>query len=146
MGTNSTSTFQPFYSAVAAYTPNSSQELTPGFVASFAFYALFMGLLSFIFLICSLRTNLIFVLIFTAACLGFLLAAGAFWATAAGMAIGATLLVATGGAFFAAAMLGWYLLAVIMFVEMDLGIPLPVFDLSTTIKGASEREAAKKQA
>ena len=102
-----------------------------------------MGLLSFIFLICSLRTNLIFVLIFTGATLGFLLAAAAFWATAAGMAIGATLLVATGGSFFAAAMLGWYLLAVIMFAEIGFRFPLPVFDLSTTIKGASDRAAAK---
>jgi hypothetical protein len=99
-----------------------------------------MGVLSFIFLICSLRTNGIFVAIFTAATLGFCLAAGAFWTTAKGMAIGSTLLVATGGSFFGASMLGWYLLAVIMFAELDFGWPLPVFDLSTTIKGASDRK------
>jgi len=56
------------------------------------------------------------------------------------MAIGQTLLVATGGAFFGASMLGWYLLAVILLAELDFGLPLPVFDLSTTIKGAIDRK------
>ncbi|TVY51797.1 Protein alcS, partial [Lachnellula cervina] len=32
------STFQPFYNAVAAYTPDGTQELTPAFASSFAFY------------------------------------------------------------------------------------------------------------
>lgn len=67
-----------------------------------------MGALSFVFLICSLCTNIVFVLIFTGATLGFRLAAGAFWTTAEGMVIGATLLKGTGDAFFAAAMFGWY--------------------------------------
>lgn len=101
-----------------------------------------MGVLSFIFLICSLRTNIIFVFIFIGATLGFFLAAAAFWTTAAGMGIGATLLVATGGSFFAAAMFGWYLLAAIMFATLDLpwGLSsLPVVDLSGLIKGASQK-------
>jgi len=99
-----------------------------------------MGVLSFIFLICSLRTNIVFVLIFIAATLGFCLAAGAFWTTAKGMAIGAILLKGTGGAFFVAAMCGWYLLAVIMFATLDLQFlgQLPVGDLSTVIKGRSQ--------
>lgn len=66
----------------------------------------FMALLSLIYLICSLCTNLIFVLVFTSATLGFGLAAGAFWNLAQGkLAVGERLLKATGGAFFAAAML-----------------------------------------
>lgn len=98
-----------------------------------------MGVLSFVFLICSLRTNIVFVLIFIGAMLGFCLAAAAFWTTAAGMAIGATLLKGTGGAFFVAAMCGWYLLAVIMFATLDSFLAqLPVGDLSTVIKGRSQ--------
>lgn len=61
------------------------------------------------------------------------------------MAVGAKLLVATGGAFFAAAMFGWYLLAVIMMASVDLPSFLPVGDLSTMITGASQRAAAKKE-
>jgi uncharacterized protein len=99
-----------------------------------------MGVLSFVFLIYSLRTNIVFVLIFISATLGFLLAAGAFWTTAEGMSVGATLLVGTGGSFFAAAMFGWYLLAVIMWATLDLQWfgQLPVGDLSTVIKGRSQ--------
>lgn len=52
-------TLQPFYGAVSAYTdpaaPTQVQE--PGFFASFAFYTVFMGVLSFLFMILSLRTN-----------------------------------------------------------------------------------------
>lgn len=106
-----------------------------------------MGVLSFIFLICSLRTNVCFVIIFVAATLGFGLAAGAFWTTAQGMAVGATLLKATGGAFFVAAMVGWYLLAAIMWALLDLPFlnALPVGDLSTMIKGHSQKLAEKNQ-
>lgn len=98
----------------------SPQTETPEFASSFAFYALFMGLLSFIYLICSLRTNLIFVFVFTGASLGFVLAAASFWTTALGMIVGATLLKGAGGAFFVAAVMGWYLLAAIMFATLDL--------------------------
>jgi hypothetical protein len=99
-----------------------------------------MGVLSFVFLICSLRTNVVFVVIFIGATLGFCLAAAAFWTTAAGMPIGATLLKGTGGSFFGAALAGWYLLAVIMFATLDLPFlaQLPVGDLSTVIKGRSQ--------
>ncbi|CZT04240.1 related to Y.lipolytica GPR1 protein and Fun34p [Rhynchosporium graminicola] len=97
-------TFQPFFNTIAAFSTEGT--LPPKFAASFAFYALFMGLLSVIFLIFSLRTNVIFVIVFIGASLGFLLAAASFWTTALGMTIGATLLKATGGAFFVAAMMG----------------------------------------
>ncbi|CZR57968.1 related to Y.lipolytica GPR1 protein and Fun34p [Phialocephala subalpina] len=140
-------TFQPFYNAIAAYSPDGSQTQTPGFASSFAFYAVFMGVLSFVYMICSLRTNIVFVLIFLCATLGFCLAGGAFWTAAAGMSIGVTLLKGTGGAFFAAAMFGWYLLMVIMFATLDLpwGLSkLPVMDLSTVIKGASDRRKMKE--
>lgn len=136
-------TFQPFYAAISSYTdPTSpSQTQTPAFLSSYAFYALFMGVLSLVFLICSLRTNIVFVLIFTGATLGFVLAAAAFWTSAKRMSVGATLLVGTGGSFFAAAMCGWYLLAVIMWAMLDLPwgfAQLPVGDLSTVIKGRSQ--------
>ncbi|KAL2069815.1 hypothetical protein VTL71DRAFT_14494 [Oculimacula yallundae] len=138
-------TFQPFYNAVGAFVVDGAP--TPQFDESFAFYALFMGVLSTIFLVCSLRTNVVFVVVFIGASLGFFLAAGSFWTTAQGMTIGATLLVGAGGAFFVAAMSGWYLLAAIMFATLDLpwGLgSIPVGDLSTLIKGASQKRKVKE--
>jgi succinate-acetate transporter protein len=111
------------------------------FESSFGFYVLFMGVLSFIFLICSLRTNVIFVIIFISATLGFCLAAAAFWTAAQGMAISSTLLKGTGGSFFVASMAGWYLLAVIMFTVVDLpgASVFPIGDLSALITGRSAK-------
>jgi hypothetical protein len=100
-----------------------------------------MGLLSLIFLLCSLRTNAVFVLVFTGATLGFSLAAGAFWHLAQGnLAAGGKLLVGTGGCFFAASMAGWYLLLAIMLASVDMPFSIPVFDLSTVIKGMSDKK------
>ena len=62
------STLQPFYYAYASYAPAGEPEAagisTVGFTASFAFFLLFMGVLCFVYLICSLRTNVVFVVIF----------------------------------------------------------------------------------
>ena len=95
-----------------------------------------MAILSTIFLLCSLRTNLVFFLIFVAATMGFGFAAGSFWCAGIGqMANSAQFLVATGACFWAAAMLGWYLLLAIMIPTMELPIPTPpVFDLSQIVK------------
>jgi succinate-acetate transporter protein len=43
-----------------------------------------MGLLSFIYLICSLRTNVVFVMIFATIAIAFELLAGAYWQVAQG--------------------------------------------------------------
>jgi succinate-acetate transporter protein len=139
-------TFQPFYAAISSYTIDGSQTQTqtPAFMASFSFYACFMSVLSFVYLICSIRTNAVFVVIFVGATFGFVLAAGAFWSLAEGHMIGAKLLVGTGGAFFVAAMMGWYLLAAIMFAVMDLPIRLPVVDLSTVVNGRSQMDKERQ--
>lgn len=87
-------TLVPAYGAAAAFQPQ--DPTNPGFNSSFgtyclpvyksirihltittAFYYVFFGLLCFIYLICSLRTNLVFFLIFLALTLGFGLLAGA---------------------------------------------------------------------
>ncbi|SRR6266536_78332 len=76
-------TLQPFYYAYGSYAPPGSSEAaglqTVGFNASFAFFLLFMGLLSLIFLICSLRTNVVFVIIFLSLAPAFGCLAGAYW-------------------------------------------------------------------
>lgn len=72
-------------------------------------------MLSLVFLLGSLRTNLVFVLIFVCAIMGFCFASAGFWYAAAGQAaLGGKMVVATGACFFVADMLGWYLLFAIV--------------------------------
>ncbi|KAF2169514.1 hypothetical protein M409DRAFT_64633 [Zasmidium cellare ATCC 36951] len=125
--------FIPWFGSVAwnaASTPGNDYSPGPTFAAGFGFYPLALAMLSFIFLICSLRTNLVFVMIFVCATMGFGFAAGSLWATAQGSAAyGNTLLIGCGACFFAADMLGWYLLLAIMIAVMEL--PVGLGDLFT---------------
>lgn len=150
-------TFTPSFAAISYYTSDGSQKQTPEFLISFGtftffftndrkltpagFYFLFMGLLSVIFLICSFRTNAIFVVIFSAAVLGFALGTGGLWAVAAGnVTPGARLLQGTGGCFFVASMAGWYLMLAIMMTVVDMPFVVPIFDISHVFKGMSDRQ------
>ncbi|PMD32070.1 hypothetical protein L207DRAFT_406112, partial [Hyaloscypha variabilis F] len=129
-------TFTPFYAAISAYNTNGSQVQSATFLATFGFYTISMALLSLVFLICSFRTNAVFVVVFTSAALGFILFSCGAWNLALGnVEIGSKLLVGTGGCFFAASMAGWYLLFAIMLASVDMPFAVPVFDLSTIIKG-----------
>ena len=146
-------TFTPSFAAISSYTTDGSQKQTPEFLTSFGtvnldirinnrmltpagFYFLFMGLLSLIFLICSFRTNAVFVVVFTGATLGFGLGVGALWNLAEGNAArGQRLLEGTGGCFFVASMAAWYYLLSVMMAVVDMPVSVPVFDLSTTIRG-----------
>ena len=86
------STLQPFFNAYGAYVTdptvaaqsmgqpgNSAGLATPAFNASFAFFLLFMGLICLIFLVCSLRTNVVFFIIFLSLVGAFACLAGAYW-------------------------------------------------------------------
>ena len=85
-------TLQPFFNAYGAYVTdptvaaesmgqpgNAAGLATPAFNASFAFFLLFMGLICLIFLICSLRTNVVFFVIFLTLVGAFGCLAGAYW-------------------------------------------------------------------
>ena len=85
-------TLQPFFNAYGAYVTdptvaaesmgqpgNAAGLATPAFNASFAFFLLFMGLICLIFLVCSLRTNVVFFIIFLSLVGAFACLAGAYW-------------------------------------------------------------------
>lgn len=156
-------TLQPFYNAYGAYSTNPAEPAlglqTVGFNSSFAFFLLFMGLLCVVYFICSLRTNVVFMVIFLTLICAFGCLAGAYWqlgnafaATArndAGAAATATAIagrcVKAGGAFtFVTSMAGWYIFFAIMLAALDFPFQIPVGDLSTMIKGASERQKIKE--
>ncbi|KAK4935550.1 hypothetical protein LTR10_023413 [Elasticomyces elasticus] len=109
------------------------------------FYYLTLAMVTTVFTVCSLRTNIVFfsalfTLIFAFAC-----AAGAFWNLALGnVHAGERLTVAAGAFTFALTMMVWYLLIVQLLESVDFPITLPVGDLSQRIKGKKERLARKE--
>ncbi|KAH4052186.1 hypothetical protein HBI04_119910 [Parastagonospora nodorum] len=139
-------TFIPWFNAIGFFNPDGSGIGSPGpenqtavFLSSFAFYQIAMGILSFIFLLGSLRVNGVFVLIFMFVTIGFGLGAGAFFHLAkANVVLGTKLATGTGACFFAASVLGFYFFLALVIAIMELPIPdPPVFDLSTVVKPKS---------
>lgn len=141
-------TLQPFYNAAIAYDPAhpNNASSNPEFADSFAFFMIYMGVLCFVFLICSLRTNLVFFLIFACLVPAFACLAAAFWHLANGKAEQAlTLQHAGAGLAYAVCCLGWYLFTVQLLAAVDFPLDLPVVDLSTLVKGGSERKRDKEK-
>ncbi|KAL8860785.1 MAG: hypothetical protein Q9178_002815 [Gyalolechia marmorata] len=121
----------------------------PAFNASFAFFLVFMGMICLIFMICSLRTNIVFFVIFMSLVCAFGCLAGAFFnfalayedATNLAAAMRAHRCIVAGGAFsFITSLAGWWIFLAIMLASLDFPIQIPVGDLSTMIKGASEKK------
>ncbi|KAF2226149.1 GPR1/FUN34/yaaH family-domain-containing protein [Elsinoe ampelina] len=142
-------TLTPYYNAYGAYstTGNAADGLTSaGFNASFAFFLLWMGVLCLIYAVVSIRTNIVFFGIFVMLIPSFGLLAAAFWQNALGnTAYGLQLQIAGGACTFVVCMLGWYIFTAIMLASTDIPFSLPVGDLSTLIKGGSEKMKAKQQ-
>ncbi|KAI4176930.1 MAG: hypothetical protein LQ343_000787 [Gyalolechia ehrenbergii] len=154
-------TLVPWFNAYGAYVTDPTVAATwmgnpgnpaglevPAFNASFAFFLVFMGMICLVFLICSLRTNIVFFVIFFTLVCAFGCLAGAYFnfalvyenATNAAAATRAGRLVVAGGAFtFMTSLAGWYIFFAIMLASLDFPLQVPVGDLSTMIKGASER-------
>jgi len=140
-------TLTPYFNASISYDPTdpAASGNSPGFVNSFAFFQIYMGLLCFVYLICSLRTNICFMMIFLLLIPAFGCLAGAFWKLGQHVpdaATATTLLHAAGGLTFVISLLGWYLFLVQLLASVDFPLNLPVGDLSRVIKGASERASA----
>ncbi|KZF25335.1 hypothetical protein L228DRAFT_66969 [Xylona heveae TC161] len=140
-------TLQPSFNAYGAYSPDTSNPAAglnaASFNASFAFFLLFMALLSFVFLICALRTNIVFFLIFLFLTPGFALLAAAFWQVANGnVALAGHIQTAGGACLFVVSSCGWYIFFAQMLAALDFPFQIPVGDLSHIIKGASQRAKA----
>ncbi len=105
-----------------------------------------MGLLSLIYLICALRTNMVFVAIFFGLMMLFAVLTGAYWNTA----IGSTDLAKTqefvaGGFGILAVSAGWWIFFAQMLASVDFPLQLPVGDISHLITPHSARIKAKEQ-
>ena len=86
-----------------------------------------MGVLCLIYLVCALRTNIIFVTIFVTLVLAFSCLAATYWYLAMGnMAKAGNLLIAGGACSFVTCCAGWYLFTVQMLASVDFPLNLPV--------------------
>lgn len=136
-------TLVPYFNAFGAYSkdPSIPSEglMSPTFLSSFAYFQLYMGVLCFIYLIVSVRTNVCFFMIFLLLVPAFGCLAGYFWNAALG-STSTTLLLSAGALTFVVCLLGWYLFLVQLLAAVDFPLNLPVGDMSGLIKGASERQ------
>lgn len=102
--------------------------------------------MSFIYLICALRTNLVFVAIFFGLLMTFVVLTGSYWQLAMGNAAMAHKLQVAAGAFgFMAVMAGWWIFFAQMLASVDFPIEIPVGDISHFIKPLSEVRTAKSK-
>jgi len=98
------------------------------------FYLCFLGVLTFIYFLCSFRTNLVFLLIFLTLDIALWLLVGTYWRLAEGDTYVAGKLQYAAGAFtFTFCIFGWYLLIAILLQTLEFPFSLPVIDLSTYI-------------
>ncbi|KAF7192926.1 Protein alcS [Pseudocercospora fuligena] len=137
------STLVPDYGAYAAYATDPTNPATglqsPAFLASFAFFLVGFAILCFIFCIAAARTNALYMVLMILLVPTFSCLAASFWQYAEGnMDAGLKLQHAGGGLGFAISLGGWYLFAAMIFASVDFPIPLPIFDLSTIVPGASD--------
>jgi len=85
-----------------------------------------MGLLCLVYLVCALRTNIVFVGIFAMLVPAFGLLAAAYWQTSLGNAAAAkSCQIAAGALTFVADLLGWWIFAAIMLASLDFPFQLP---------------------
>lgn len=85
-----------------------------------------MGVLCFIYMICALRTNVVFVLIFAFLVPAFGLLTAAYWNLAKGnTAVVANLEVAAGACTFIVCCCGWWIFSAIMLASLDFPFQLP---------------------
>lgn len=128
----------------ASPTVPSATLANPLFDTSYGFFMLFMALLSMIYLILALRTNIVFVLIFLGLFMTFAFLTGTHWQRSTNNIILANRLQVASGAWgFVACAAGWYIFVSQMLTALDFPFSLPVGDLSHLIKGGTEMEAER---
>jgi len=175
-------TLQPFYNAAGAYAPTpgatqaatqSTGQLSPGYPSSFAFVLVFMAVFSLLMLICSVRVNVVLVVLIFGVFLGFVLVAAALFIENAALldanaavalsgtdsaaaeallssavskrALTLKLVKGGGAAYFASSMMNWYLALAILLFAVDFPILIGVYDLSTVVPGKSQLEGEHRK-
>ncbi|OJJ04453.1 hypothetical protein ASPVEDRAFT_135211 [Aspergillus versicolor CBS 583.65] len=143
-------TQMPFFATGTNYSPTGNSlegQQTASYAATTAFYYVCLALLTFFYLICSIRTNLclfsaLFLLVIT-----FGLTAGSFFQLANGAEeLAAKLQVAAGAFNFALCMPIWHIFLTQILEAVDFPVRVPVGDLSSVVPGRSQKIRAKAKA
>ena len=124
-------TLTPAFNAYGAYATDPTQPWkglqNSTYDASFGFFMLFMALLSLIYLVCALRTNVIYCVIFATLVMVFGFLTGYHWIKAIGhMQIAMKLEKAAGASGFISVLSGWYIFFSQMLASVDFPIVIPV--------------------
>ncbi len=102
--------------------------------------------MTFIYLICALRTNVVFVAMFIGLLLLIGLLLGSYWNAAAGnMEMSQHLQYLAGVFGLITSSMGWYIFTAQMLASVDFPVQLPVGDLSHFITPFSEKVKMKQQ-
>ncbi|KAF9894799.1 hypothetical protein FE257_004420 [Aspergillus nanangensis] len=137
----------PFFATGLHYstTGNALEGMeTASFAATTGFYYAILAVLTFVYMICSIRTNVclfsaLFLLVITFGCF-----AGSFFQLALGEAALAARLQLVGGAFnFALCFPIWHIFIAQILESVDFPITIPVGDLSSVILGRSQKMRQK---
>jgi hypothetical protein len=106
------------------YSNTQDNQLTPHSHAAFFFIS--MGIMCLIYLVCSIRTNICFFMIFLTLVFAFACLTGAYLQANNGNLVLAGRLQIAGGAFaFVTCIFGWWIFAAIMLASLDFPIALP---------------------
>jgi len=135
-------TLMPVFNATPPYA-SADGSLSTEFYNSFGFFHLFVGLLSMLFLVCSIRTNIVLVILFFAYSIAFPVLAAADWQLGQhNEASARSLEVTAGAACFVVSLCGWYSLAASLLDSVDMPLSLPMGDLSKLVPA---RKAADEE-
>ncbi|KAI3602207.1 hypothetical protein WG66_002505 [Moniliophthora roreri] len=120
----------PEHNIVSAYA-NNGGSASPAYNSGLMFYHAYWAVVIFIFLITSLRTNLVFAWIFFTLTFAFIVLAAAYSNLADGNTDTGTKLIQVAGGFAFGTIVGsHYLMASLLFASVDMPFRLPVGDLS----------------
>ncbi|KAJ5131851.1 hypothetical protein N7448_006009 [Penicillium atrosanguineum] len=133
----------PFFAVGTNYSPtgNSLEGMTtPEYSATVGLYYVILAVLTSVYLICSLRTNICLFLALFLLVVTFSLTAATFFQTALGNAVQAAKLQKAAGAFnFALCIPIWHIFVAQILDSVDFPFSLPVGDLSTVVLGKSQK-------
>lgn len=105
-----------------------------------------MTMLATVYLIASIRTNIVFFFIFLILVPCFACLTGAFFALGVSAPDTALKLQHAGaGMLLALTLLGWYIFISLVLLSVDFPIMLPLGDLSTIVPGFTDRQKAKEK-
>ncbi|KAI2790235.1 hypothetical protein POX_d05742 [Penicillium oxalicum] len=138
----------PWFGVGTNYSPtgNSLEGMkTPEFAATTGLYFAALSVLTFVYLLCSIRTNIcLFLALFLLVITFSLFAATYFQLSYGNLEHAAKLESVAGGFNFALCLPIWWIFAAQIFEAVDFPFSLPVGDLSTVIQGRSQKQRKRE--